>query len=155
MTRRVILTFLSFAIAATAVAQQSRKLTADDYTEIQQLYARYNLAIDTGDARAWASTFTPDGVLGNASGHDALVQFANDFHKRTAGKTRHWNTNIVITPTEVGATGACYLLLFDTGVKPASPMTSGRYEDVLVKTYDGWKFESRTVRPDPTPKPAA
>ena len=46
-------------------------------------------------------------------------------------------------------------LLFDTAVKPASPMTSGRYEDVLVKTYDGWKFESRTVRPDPIPKPAA
>ncbi len=38
-------------------------LSAQDYFEIQQLYARYNNAIDSGDAEGWAATFTSDGVF--------------------------------------------------------------------------------------------
>ena len=64
--------------SATAVA-----LRAQDYIDIQQLYARYALLIDTGDAEGWANTFTPDGVFNNSSkGHDALVQFVHDWRDR-------------------------------------------------------------------------
>ncbi len=38
-------------------------LSAQDYCEIQNLYAHYNLASDAGDAEAYASCFTEDGVL--------------------------------------------------------------------------------------------
>ena len=40
-------------------SQQNGKLTTQDYIDIQQLYARYNMSIDTGDGEAWAGTFTP------------------------------------------------------------------------------------------------
>ena len=38
-------------------------LTAQDYVEIQNLYAFYNLASDAGDAEGYASCFTENGVL--------------------------------------------------------------------------------------------
>ena len=87
-----------------ARAQQGAGKTAlstQDYVEIQQLYARYATAIDTGDAAGWASTFTPDGIFNNNTrGHDALVQFVHDWRdKRNGANRRHWNANLVITPS--------------------------------------------------------
>ena len=131
-------------------------LTTQDYIDIQQLYARYNLAIDTGDAEGWASTFTPDGVFNNSTrGHDALVQFIHNWRDKLNGANRrHWNTNLVITPAPGGASGSVYLLLLDIGVRPAVAGTTGMYEDALVKTPQGWRFKTRVVHGDPAPKPA-
>src|SRR5581483_8124062 len=107
--RRVFLMFALLIAGAAAgsatLAAQSKstaRLTAADYTEIQQLYARYNTAIDSGDGAAWAATFVPDGVFNtNTIGHDALVQFVLDWRQnRNGANLRHWNTNIVIIPTK-------------------------------------------------------
>lgn len=133
--------------AATSIAQEAT-LTADDYVEIEQLYARYNQAIDSGDAEAWAGTFTEDGTFGNSVGHDALVEFAQGFHENQEGHARHWNANLVITPTDEGADGRCYLMLYNTGVRPPSVIVPAIYEDKLVETADGWRFASRQVVPD-------
>jgi hypothetical protein len=147
-----------FVGAAAGGAQQGaakRSLMADDYVAIQQLYARYNVAIDTGDAEGWASTFTPDGVFNNSTrGHDALVQFVRDWRdKRNGANRRHWNSNLVITPTADGASGSVYLILLDIGVKPPVAATTGMYEDMLVKTAQGWRFKTRIVHGDPAPRP--
>jgi len=130
-------------------------LTTQDYVEIQQLYARYNMAIDTGDGEAWAATFIPDGVFNNNTrGHDALVQFVRDWRdKRDGANRRHLNSNLVITPTPDGARASVYLLLLNVGVRPAIPATTGIYEDTLVRTPQGWRFKSRIVHADPTPAP--
>jgi bifunctional aromatase (cyclase/dehydratase) len=132
------------------------KLTTQDYLDIQQLYARYNVAIDTGDAEGWAGTFTPDGVFNNTSrGHDALVQFIKDWRdKRNGANRRHWNSNLVINAAPDGAAGSVYLELLDVGVRPATIATTGSYEDALVKTPQGWRFKTRIVHGDPAPKPA-
>ena len=59
-----ILLAVAFAIGATGLAAQSGgKLTTDDLVEIQQLYARYNWTLDSGDSQGYAATFTPDGVV--------------------------------------------------------------------------------------------
>jgi hypothetical protein len=118
------------------------------------LYARYNLAIDTGDGEGWAATFTPDGVFNNTNkGHDALVQFIKDWReKRDGANRRHLNSNMVLTPTPEGAKGAIYLLLLNVGVRPATIATTGIYEDVLVRTAQGWRFKSRIVHADPGPR---
>jgi actinorhodin biosynthesis protein ActVIA len=131
------------------------KLTADDYIAIEQLYAKYNHSIDTGDAEAWAATFTPDGVFNNTNkGHDALVAFVKNWkEQKNDEKFRHWNTNLLITPTADGATGTVYLNLLNIAVRPAVPATTGKYEDVLVKTAQGWRFKTRVVKADPAPKP--
>ena len=65
----------SFCGSAWLFAQKStgKALTAQDLVDIQQLYAKYNWTLDSGDAEAYASTFTPDGVFNNNVGHDAIV----------------------------------------------------------------------------------
>ena len=140
----VVLGLISVAVPASA---QSGKLTADDYLEIQQLYARYAHTLDLGDAEGWADTFTPDGVFGNSKGRDELVTFAEGFYGR-GGSARHWNSQVLITPTADGADGSCYLLLVDTGSQPTSITVAGIYTDKIVKTSAGWRFSERTATID-------
>ena len=126
----------------SSYAQQggSSSLTADDYVEIQQLYTRYNYAIDDGEVEAYVAFYTSDGSFNDFSGHDGLRTFMNG---RTGGTRRHWNTNLVIKPTPEGASGAVYLMFLDVGVQPPAVTGAGRYEDTLVKTAEGWRFKTR------------
>ena len=129
----------------------SKTLTAQDFVDIQQLYARYNWTLDAGDAEGYASTFTPDGVFNNNVGHDAIVKFANTFHAGLGAHVHHWNTNLMIVPTAEGASGAVYLVLVDFATKPASIATSATYADELVKTAQGWRFKKRATKGDVAP----
>ncbi len=126
-------------------------LAATDLVEIQQLYAKYNWAIDAGDAEGYASTFTPDGVFNTNVGHDAIVKFAEGFHAGLGSRVRHWNTNLLILPTATGASGQVYLVLVDFSTKPASIAASASYSDELVKTAQGWRFKKRATKGDVAP----
>ncbi|MCK9487784.1 MAG: nuclear transport factor 2 family protein [Dehalococcoidia bacterium] len=122
-------------------------LTLADRLDIQDLAARYNTAIDSGDARAWAATFTSDGTF-ESGGHthqgtDALAAFATGFAERMAG-TRHWNNNLIIQGDGDQATLRCYLML----VRGPEVITSARYEDTLRRVDGEWRFASRRVVPD-------
>jgi hypothetical protein len=141
--------------AGIALSAQGSKLTSDDFVEIQQLYARYNWALDSGDSQAYAATFTPDGVFNNNVGHDAIVKFADTFHAGVGSHVKHWNTNLTITPSATGASGQVYLVLVDYATKPPSIFTSASYTDDLVKTPQGWRFKKRATKGDapPAPKP--
>ncbi len=129
-------------------------LTDADRLAILELAARYNHAIDSGDADAWAATFTPDGVFetarDNVAGSAALAQFATAFHERLPG-SRHWNDNHVIdADADDGpdrATHRCYLQLLRTG-KDAGIITTGRYEDRLRRVDGQWRFVHRKVLSD-------
>ena len=140
---RMLPFMLVLTLVGVSVSEAQSPLTAEDHAEIQQLYARYNLAIDSGDAEGWADVFTADGVFGNSEGRAALIEFANGFHEGQGGNARHWNTNIHVTGTADGAEGTCYLLLWNVGVRPATVIVSGIYHDTLVKTAAGWRFTSR------------
>jgi SnoaL-like domain len=141
---------------APVSAQSHGKLTADDYVEIQQLYARYNNAIDSGDAEGYAATFTPDGVFNTFNGHDALVGFIHRWHDSMGGANlRHWNTNLTITPTPDGAGGSVYLLLVNVGVRPPAIQAAAKYEDQMVKTPDGWRFKKRVTKNEGPPPASA
>jgi SnoaL-like domain len=129
----------------------SKTLTAQDFVDIQQLYAKYNWTLDAGDAEGYASTFIPDGVFNNNVGHDAIVKFANTFHAGLGAHVHHWNTNLMIVPTAEGATGSVYLVLVDFATKPASIATSATYADELVKTAQGWRFKKRATKGDVAP----
>lgn len=134
---------------ASSGAAQSNSLTADDYIEIQQLYAKYAHTLDLGDADGWANTFTSDGVFGESKGYDQLKAFAEGFMQGFEGAARHWNTQVLITPTADGAHGSCYLLLVDPRSQPYTIMAAGLYQDRVVKTSAGWRFEERVFNPDP------
>ena len=123
---------------------EAEELSAKDYLEINQLYARYVQAIDLGDAIGWAHTFTLDGSFNSADstvGRDALIAFAERYHETNGPDPRHWYNGLVITPTASGVESKCYALTFN--VKTRHVMWTGTYQDVLVKTSDGWQFSSR------------
>lgn len=97
-------------------------MTAWDYEEIRQLLARYNLAIDSGDAAGWAARFVPDGVFecsgvpasspfgGRHEGSAALHAYAVRHFGVAKGRARHWNATLEIEGDGREATMRCYLL---------------------------------------------
>jgi len=155
------ISFIGFGAAALLLGSvaigyaQQHKLTADDYIEIQQLYAQYNNAIDSGDAEGYAGTFIPEGVFNSFNGHDALVNFIHRWRENMkGGNMRHWNTNLTITGTPEGASGSVYLLLVDVSVRPPAISTAAKYEDQLVKTAQGWRFKKRVTKGEGPPPSA-
>jgi hypothetical protein len=161
MKRNILTGFAAIAItlcgAALIHAQQHRSsLTADDYIEIQQLYAQYNNAIDSGDAEGYAGTFIPDGVFNTFTGHDALVGFIHRWRDNMkGGNMRHWNSNLAIVGTPEGASGSVYLLLVAVSARPPVIATAAKYEDQLVKTPQGWRFKKRVTKGEGPPPAAA
>jgi hypothetical protein len=141
--------FATLVLALACSVASAADLSVQDRLDIEQLYAAYNHAIDGGDAEGWADTFTPDGVFNTRfTGREALVGFVKSWKERGGGNRRHWNSNLRVVATPDGATGSVYLMLWDVGVKPATIVSTGKYEDVLVKTKDGWRFKSRVVKGD-------
>ena len=137
-----------------AGAEVGGKLTAQDYVDIQQLYARYTHALDGGDGKAWADTFTVDGQIWSDT---ALAKYPNytlngrnEIAAYVKGPARqrprvgHGNSNLVITPTASGATGRVYLILYNLESNPPRVTGGGVYDDILVKTAEGWRFKKRS-----------
>jgi hypothetical protein len=144
-------------------------LSADDYTEILNLYAYYNACSDTGDAEGYASCFTVDGVLVSrglvfsngafargqgeysAKGRDELVAHKRrDRESRGNRYRRHWNGSIFLQRVDgTSVRGRCYLEAFDgePGSLPVLAQT-GVYEDLIVKIEGEWRFARRTVAID-------
>lgn len=150
--KKILLSALTAGILFAGTCAAAGELSAQDYFEIQQLYARYNIAIDSGDAEGWAATFTPDGVFNTSNGHDALVNFVKTWREKLNGATRkHWNNNLQITGNSKEASGYVYLMLVDISTKPASILATATYTDSLVKTKDGWRFSKRTTKGDTVP----
>jgi len=136
-------------LAAVIVPHASRAdaLTAQDYAEIEQLYAQYNLTLDGNDVEGWIGTFTPDGSFMTYTGRDGLTSFAKAWHERMGGSTRrHWNTNLRITGDGTQAEGTVYLMMVDVATKAVTG--TGTYKDNLIKTPQGWRFTKRVVNLD-------
>ena len=149
---------LALSALTVSGAVGAAPLTTQDHVEIQQLYARYNHAIDSGNAEEWADTFTADGSFNNRfTGREALLGFIKVWKEQMNGANRrHWNSNLSIRGSSEAASGAVYLLLLEVGGKAPVMLNTGTYADELVKTPTGWRFKSRTVKLDsPLPVPAA
>lgn len=164
MTLKRILQASALALATTAIATPAlaadkpakapvvKKLTAEDYFEIEQLYTDYCWALDRGDGAARAATFAPGGVFISAlSKH--TPELASVLAARTSkggpSATRHMMTNIKLTATADGADGMAYALIVSGQPIPGTFIgTPAFYIDKLVRTPDGWKFKSREVWED-------
>lgn len=157
---------LALATAQTQAQDQPMQLTPQDYIDIQQLAARYVHAIDecTNGGYDYADLYTPDGVFGvaeewgappekwrfRAVGRDALAEAAGggkdgcrDPRTLLGYGIHHVITAHVITPTPNGAVGKSTLLAIGVGGNPTTIEYQGGYEDVYVKTPEGWRFASR------------
>lgn len=126
-------------------------LSVEDQLAIQQLYAKYNHALDFGNVEGWVATFTPDGTFASGAnsfkGGEQLAAFATGFSSRM--KARHWTNNLIVEADGDGASGTCYLQLLNVA-DPKTPtvLTTAIYRDSLTKTADGWRFTSRAVTAD-------
>jgi hypothetical protein len=52
--------------------------------------------------------------------------------------------NHVVEPSREGATGKVYLIAIGLDGEPGKVEAQGHYEDVYVRTPQGWRFKSRT-----------
>jgi hypothetical protein len=153
----------ALALPASGFAQDrsSASLTALDYVEIQQLVLKYARALDTcsNNGYDYADLFTPDGVFaplvpgrGNLKfqGREQLAEVSGGGSKgcKNVGWIQqgvlHMYVNHVITPTVDGATGTVDMLMIGLGGDPNKIEHDGYYEDMYVKTPNGWRFKSRT-----------
>lgn len=144
------------------------KLTAEDYVEIQQLAVRYAWVLDhcTNGGYDYADLYVEDGQFSVAEdwgttsndqrtyiarGRDALARAAGGGEdgkcinpKEYLGYgINHIVVNHLITPTKDGAVGRHKLIAVGVCGYPHLMELQGGYEDVYVKTKDGWKFKSR------------
>src|SRR5690349_8742484 len=110
-------------VSAAVYGQQKsvRSLTPQDYAEIQQLYARFNWALDSNaeDGKAYARTFTTDGEflvnsVRQAAGREQLAQHALKQAGGLGGRPHHIATNILVEATPEGARGGAYFILLNT-----------------------------------------
>jgi hypothetical protein len=149
------------ALPASSHAQKPMQLTALDYFQIQQLVAKYARAIDTcsNNGYDYADLFTPDGIFlpivnGQAvtriQGRDKLAEVSGGGSKQCKNVpwieqgVHHIYVNHIITPTPDGATGTVDMLMIGLGGDPNKIESDGYYEDIYVKTADGWRFKQRT-----------
>ena len=153
---------IAFGAVLAQRADSQPALTAQDYYEIEQLMYRYAHAIDTcaNDGYDYADVYTDDGIfvdsftdegfaqngLVRAVGREALARAAGGGDR--ACKNVGWKdwshimVNPVITPTADGAAGRVYALVIgERG--PDHTQRFGGYEDVYVRTSQGWRIQRR------------
>jgi hypothetical protein len=167
MRRSILAVVISFTVLGHAAAQgrvATPALTTQDFIDIEQLAARYAFLVDTCTAGGYefADLFTPDGEFSvsqawgtaggrKTKGREALAAAAGGDGKggcvdpkTTLGYgISHISVNHVITPAPGGATGKSYLLAIGVGGDPTTIERQGGYEDVYVKTPNGWRIQSR------------
>jgi len=158
------------ALAATLTivrAQQARPrtatLTAQDYIDIQQLVNRYAFALDTcaNNGYDYADLYASDGIFNwgvsgrRSVGRDQLAEAAgggkNGCKKLEQATPQnpvqhHVTVNLVIEPSPEGAVGKSYLMYpGEEGVAGDRTHSGhvGGYQDVYVKTPQGWRFKYR------------
>ncbi|HEY2058951.1 MAG TPA: nuclear transport factor 2 family protein [Amycolatopsis sp.] len=135
----------------------TEEVPAADVLAVHQLYGRQSHAIDSGRAREWAATFTPDGEFVSPSypapsvGTAELVAFAERFHAGclASGETlRHVISTVDVrlgsTEDELSARG--YLQII--GGSPSRLHRLTVVADELRCTADGWRIRRRTVHRD-------
>ena len=149
------------ALAVPSHAQQPMELTALDYFEIQQLVAKYARAIDTcaNNGYDYADLYTSDGMFvpiingteaPGIQGREALAEVSGGGSNNCENVgwieqgVRHIYVNHIITPTAEGAEGTVDMLMIGLGGDPNKIEHDGYYDDVYVKTPQGWRFAKRT-----------
>ncbi|MGE0170431.1 nuclear transport factor 2 family protein [Nocardioides sp.] len=129
-------------------------ISAQDRSEIIELIARYNWAIDTRDAGAYAGTFLPDGVFDGGTeiltGHGELAAYVNDVIAPSphAAGLQHWTTNHVLEKiTDDECDVRSYMIgPRDGGEDGVAVRVVGWYRDRVVRSGHGWRFARRTWR---------
>ncbi|WP_169736666.1 nuclear transport factor 2 family protein [Pseudonocardia spinosispora] len=127
-------------------------LSADDKIAIQELSNTHVRHLDAHDVDAWAGCWLPDGAFiatyGAFTGHEAIKEFIRGhIAEGKEDGARHILSNYVIEGD--GDRATVYSLVVKLQVEQAPHIiASGVYNDVVVRTPGGWRFESRRLDVD-------
>jgi len=131
-------------------------LTVTDRLQIQDLYARYSWALDTGNVDDFVACFTTDAAIieevfedpdrwDGASGIRALAE-----HYKSApnfpGRQHHSSQLLVEGPVEDCRARSFVFVTECQGEPPFLLRFTGYYEDILVKQENEWLYKERTIR---------
>jgi hypothetical protein len=142
------------------------KLPLEDRAEIEDLYARYMWALDTGDSQGYADCFVPDALVwevqpdGSITSGRALAFVEGGYHQdpQFAGH-QHRHDNLVYAPDPAGRPDhweirayvfATYAQRNPPGATehpPAATTWSGHYVDTVAKVDGTWLFIERNIAP--------
>ena len=131
----------------TTLTLEERITRLEDIHEIGQLRARYCQALDDGRWEDLADTFTEDGAfvgLTTARGRAEMLEFFPQLNSSTVTSWWHFSSNETVELDGDTATGTTWLLQ-PCVVDGESQIAAGRYEDTMVRTAHGWRFQERRV----------
>lgn len=132
-----------------------------DAFEMQALIARYSYTFDSGDAEAWAETFTDEGVWEYIPhfpaqdkiylrGRAELAAFCRtQISKLPPGSLcLHHQSGTLIDELSATAAASRTMVTITYQEKDAEPkvIMAGVYTDKWIKTGDGWRLQHRTLR---------
>ena len=131
-------------------------LSTQDRLDIQDLFARYAWALDTGDSDAFVRCFAREGALVwdafetplRWSGADELRHFIEGLRAlpESAGRQHHVS-NVLVEPSMQGARARAFVLV--TLRQPDGALrahVAGYYEDELQNESGEWRIRQRTIR---------
>lgn len=151
--------------SGVAVAGNDTERESQDRAQIEKLMWHYVRALDTGDAEAYASAFTPDGQFGSGAnatkGRDALKKMIADFKQRNAeneaktGTKRPQlyhvlaNSYLQFLDKDHARMEAYWMTVAAAGADktPSRVAGAGREVDELVRVNGQWLIKVRDVAP--------
>ena len=126
--------------------------------EIENTLHRYALGLDDGDLTLVEGTFTPDAVLtlqvaggevtGPFQGREAILGMMRDAAHSQDDQRRHVTSNVIVDVRGDDAESVSYLTIFSAQDGVLTALSTGKYEDKLVRTDAGWQLSQRHIALD-------
>jgi hypothetical protein len=132
------------------------RLSLEDRSAIEDLFARYSWALGTGDVDGFAATFTPDGCITEDvfeepdvwKGRDAIRAMLRHYANSPNFPGRQHHVSMPLYQPE-GDRCRVKSFLYVTechGEPPYQLRLAGSYTDELIKENGEWLFQSRIIR---------
>jgi uncharacterized protein (TIGR02246 family) len=128
-------------------------IAPEDRHAIEDLYAEYVWALDTGDVPAFLALFTPDGVFGDTAGNvykgqDAIGAYVRMLTTSAPFRGRqHIISHFRYHPSgaEMGVKAYWLVTKWTKASGAKTVEVSGYSDDVLVRAGSQWRFAQRLV----------
>lgn len=133
-------------------------MSASARDKIENTLHRWAFGYDDNDWSLVADCFTDDAVfsmriaegelIGPFEGREAIVAMMRDASDSQEDQRRHVTSNLIIEEHEDTATCVSYLTLFSAYNGTLTALSTGKYQDELVRTNAGWKLAKRHIALD-------
>jgi uncharacterized protein (TIGR02246 family) len=128
-------------------------IAIEDRIAIEDLYADYVWALDSGDVAGFLALFTDDAIFGDTAGnrytgHDAIGRYVSGLAARPEFRGRqHIVSSLRFSGAgeRIGVTAFWHVFKWVKATGAKSLEVCGHSDDVLVKSAARWRFQQRLV----------